>query len=254
MGIIIEGHIYTNGYICPNYKYIAYSICYMTQQEMASILTRYKDALQFAQGLPPRPIYKVKEVAKCVHERTVRRRVKKLTEIGLAKYNRGQFTIKREVIAQPLIILEKLIPSFAAFMQARRFGKYYRQSDIDFMMKNLPKKSMITLDYSAHKMTKFQSAHDLYVYVDDVEKTVQFLKENNFREGTKGSIIILPKIGSFENLTERVFLDCVAKGGRSMMDAIAIQLKHRDKITIKARFTIDMLLKVQEDLSLESVH
>jgi len=139
-------------------------------------------------------------------------------------------------------------------MQARRFGKYYRQSDIDFMMKNLPKKSMITLDYSAHKMTKFQSAQDLYVYVDDVEKTVQFLRKNNFREGTKGSIVILPKIGSFKNLTERVFLDCVAKGGRSMMDAIAIQLKHRDKITIKARFTTDMLLKVQEDLRLESVH
>lgn len=225
----------------------------MTQQEV-SILTRYKDAVQFAQELPPRPVYRVKDVAKHVHERTVRRRIKKLTEIGLAQYNRGKFTIKREVIAQPIIILEKLIPSFTALMQARRFGKSYRQSDINFMMKNLPKNSIITLDYSAHKMTKFQSAHDLYVYVDDVEKTAQFLKKNNFREGTKGNIVLLPKIGSFENPTERVFLDCVAKGGRSMMDAIAIQLKHRDKITIKARFTTEMLLKVQEDLPLESVH
>ena len=226
----------------------------MTLPQTASILTRYKDALLFAQELQPRPIYKVKDVAKNVHERTVRRRIKKLTEIGLAQYNRGQFTIKEEVIAQPISVLEKLVPSFTAFMQARRFGKTYGLSDNNFMIKNLPKNAIITLDYSAHKMTNFQSAQDLYLYVDDIEKTVQFLKNNNFREGTKGSIVILPKIGSFENLTERVFLDCIAKGGRSMMDAIAIQLKYKDEINIKARFTTDMLLKVQEDLPLESLH
>jgi len=226
----------------------------MTIHQTASILTRYKDALLFAQELQPRPIYKVKDVAKNVHERTVRRRIKKLTEIGLAQYNRGQFTIKEEVIAQPISVLEKLVPSFTAFMQARRFGKTYGLSDNNFMIKNLPKNAIITLDYSAHKMTNFQSAQDLYLYVDDIEETVQFLKNNNFREGTKGSIVILPKIGSFENLTERVFLDCIAKGGRSMMDAIAIQLKYKDEINIKARFTTDMLLKVQEDLPLESLH
>jgi len=225
----------------------------MIQQEV-STLTRYKDAVQFAQELLPRPVYKVKDVGGYVHERTVRRRIKKLAEIGLAQYNRGKFTIKREVVAQPIIVLEKLIPSLIALTQARRFGKSYRQYDVNFMMKNLPKNSTITLDYSAHKMTKFQSAHDLYIYVDDVEKTAQFLKQNNFREGTKGNIVLLPKIGSFENPTERVFLDCVAKGGRSMMDAIAIQLKYSDQITVKARFTTEMLLKVQEDLPLESVY
>lgn len=226
----------------------------MIIHQTASILTRYKDALLFAQELQPRPIYKVKDVAKNVHERTVRRRIKKLTEIGLAQYNRGQFTIKEEVIAQPISVLEKLVPSFTAFMQARRFGKTYGLSDNNFMIKNLPKNAIITLDYSAHKMTNFQSVQNLYLYVDDIEETVQFLKNNNFREGTKGSVVILPKIGSFENLTERVFLDCVAKGGRSMMDAIAIQLKYKDEINIKARFTTDMLLKVQEDLPLESLH
>ena len=148
----------------------------MMQQER-SILTRYKDAVQFAQELPPRPVYSVKDVAKHLHERTIRRRIKKLTEIGLAQYNRGKFTIKREVVAQPIIVLEQLIPSFIALTQARRFGKSYRQSDINFMMKNLPENSTITLDYSAHKMTKFQSAHDLYVYVDDIEKTAHFLKK-----------------------------------------------------------------------------
>lgn len=226
----------------------------MTQPQTASVLMRYKDAFQFAQELPPSPVYNVKDVAKYVHERTVRRRIKKLTEIGLAQYHRGQFTVKKEVVAQPISVLEKLFPSFTAFMKARRFGKSYRISDINFMIKNLPKNATITLDYSAHEMTGFQSAQDLYVYVDDVEETAQFLKNNDFREGTKGSIVILPKIGSFENLTERIFLDCIAKGGRSTMDAIAIQLKHADQITIKARFTTEMLLKVQEDLPLESLH
>lgn len=225
----------------------------MIQQETMSI-SAYKDALQFAQELPSRPIYRVKDVVKEVHERTIRRKIKKLTEIGLAQYNRGQFSIKKEVVSQPINVLEKLMPSLTALVQARKFGKSYRQSDINFMMKNLPKNSIITLDYSAYKMTKFQSAQDLYVYVDDIEKTTQFLKINNFREGKKGSIIILPKIGSFENTKERIFLDCVAKGGRSMMDAIAIQLKYQDKISTKARFTIEMLLKVQDDLQIEPLH
>ena len=225
----------------------------MIQQETMSI-SAYKNALQFAQELPPSPIYRVKDVAKNVHERTVRRRLKKLIEIGLAQYSRGQFSIKKEVVSQPINVLEKLIPSFTALVQARKFGKSYRQSDINFMMKNLPKNSIITLDYSAYNMTKFQSAHDLYVYVDDVEKITQFLKTNNFREGMKGSIIILPKTGSFENIIERVFLDCVAKGGRSMMDAIAIQLKYSDEVSTKARFTTEMLLKVQEDLPIKSLH
>jgi hypothetical protein len=226
----------------------------MTQPQTTSTLMRYKDAFQFAQELPPSSVYNVKDVAKYVHERTVRRRIKKLTEIGLAQYNRGQFTVKKEVVAQPISVLEKLVPSFTAFMKARRFGKSYRVSDINFMIKNLPKNATITLDYSAHEMTGFQSVQDLYVYVDDIEETAQFLKNNNFREGTKGSVVILPKIGSFENLTERIFLDCIAKGGRNTMDAIAIQLKHADKITINARFTTEMILKVQEDLPLESLH
>ncbi len=225
----------------------------MTRQEI-SVLNPYKDAIQFAQGLSPRPVYNVKDVSKHVHERTVRRKIKKLTEIGLAQYNRGLFTIKREVIAQPVIVLEKLIPSFIALMKSRRFGKSYRPSDINFMIKNLPKNSTITLDYSAYKMTQFQSVHDLYVYVDDIEKISQFLKKNNFREGTKGNIVLLPKTGSFENIIERIFLDCIAKGGRSTMDAIAIQLKHSDKITIDARFTTEMILKVREDLPLEPLH
>ena len=37
-----------------------------------------------------------------------------------------------------------------------------------------------------------------------------------------------------------------------MMDAIAIQIKYKEKIKTPARFTTEMILKVQEDLPLES--
>ncbi len=217
------------------------------QQEI-SLLTPYKDAIQFAQELLSLPVYNVQDITKNIHERTIRRRIKKLEELGLAKYSRGKFTIKR-VVSQPIFVLEQLIPSFTAFVRARRFGKFYRQTDINFMLKNLPQNSIITLDYSAFELTQFQLAREFFVYVDDVEKTAKFLKKNNFREGTRGNVVLLPKTGSFTNKIERIFLDCIAKGGRSTMDAIAIQLKYKNKITIPARFTTEMILKVQEDLS-----
>ena len=218
--------------------------------ETMSILP-YQDALQFAQGLLPRPAYRIKDVAKKTHQRTVYRKIKKLSEIGLAQCHRGQFSIKSEVVSQPICVLEKLVPSLVALVQARRFGRSYGSSDINFMVRNLPKNAIMTLDYPAHQMTKFQSVRELYAYVDDAEKTALFLKTNNFREGKKGNVVILPKTGTFENITERVFLDCVAKGGRSTMDAIAIQLRHAGEISTGARFTIETLLKVQEDLPAE---
>ena len=213
----------------------------------------YQDALQFAQRLPPMPVYSVKDVAEKIHERTVRRKIKKLEEMGLARYGRGRFSIKREVVSQPIRVLERLTPSLAALARARRFGRSYGQSDINFMVKNLPENAIPTLDYAAHKMTKYQSVRELYAYVDDAEETARFLKTNGFREGKKGNVVILPKTGMLENTAERVFLDCIAKGGRSTMDAVAIQLRYPAEISTEARFTIETLLKVQEDLPVEPI-
>jgi hypothetical protein len=55
-------------------------------------------------------------------------------------------------------------------------------------------------------------------------------------------------IGDFSNEIERVYLDCIAKGGRSIQDAIAIQLLHGDQLTSKGIFPAEYVLKVQEDL------
>jgi hypothetical protein len=58
----------------------------------------------------------------------------------------------------------------------------------------------------------------------------------------------LPSIGDFSNEIERVYLDCIVKGGRNMQDAIAIELLCGDHLTIKANFTVGAITKVQQDL------
>ena len=219
-------------------------------QECTSILENAKDAIRFAQELPPSPIYNVKNLEKTVSvsAKTIKRRLHHLEELGLANYNRGKFTIKSEVISQPYIVLQKIIPSLMSLKKARRFGRYYKTTDVNFMKKHLPKGSIITLDHKAYELTKFQTPLDLYIYVDNVEKVSNLLKSHKFREGKRGNVVLLPKIGSFEDPIERVFLDCVANGGRSFLNAAAIMLIHKDKIKTRVRFAGDTILKVQEDL------
>ena len=228
----------------------------MNMRESTSILEKAKDAIRFAQELPPSPIYSIKNLENVVSvsARTVKRRLVHLEELGLADYNRGKFTIKREVISQPYIVLQNICPSLMALKKARRFGRYYKSTDVNFMKKHLPKGSIVTLDHKAHELTKFQTPLNFHVYVDDVEKVSAFLKIHRFREGERGNVVLLPKIGSFENPTERVFLDCVANGGRSFLDAAAIMLTHKDKIKTRVMFAGDTILKVQGDLPNEAAH
>ncbi len=222
----------------------------MNMQECTSIHEKARDAIGFAQELPPSPIYDLKNLGNTVSvsSKTIKRRLARLEELGLAYYNRGKFTIKREVVSQPYIVLQNIIPSLMSLKKARRFGRHYKSTDINFMRKHLPKGSIITLDHKAHELTKFQTPLSLYVYVDDVESMSGLLKSHGFREGKRGNVVLLPKIGSFENPIERVFLDCVANGGRSFLDAAAIMLTHKDRIKTKVRFTGETILKVQENL------
>ena len=60
--------------------------------------------------------------------------------------------------------------------------------------------------------------------------------------------MVLPRIGNFENEIERVYLDCIAKGGRSIQDAIAIELLYANHLTSRGNFPVEYVLKVQEDL------
>jgi hypothetical protein len=151
-----------------------------------------------------------------------------------------------------MYILEKLVPSLIALKNAKRFGRKYHISDINFVKNNLPDGSFITLDYRAWDVTKFQTPLDLYVYVTDIEKTAKFLKDNDFNEGTKGHVVLLQKQPNIKNDIEQVYLDCIAKGGRSILDAIAIELKYGEQFDIKGRFDIQDILKVQDDMQTTS--
>lgn len=224
-------------------------------EDATVLLEKAAPALLFAQELPPRPVYDLNNL-KTIDEstKTAHRRIKSLLPLGLATYNRGKFSIKKEVVSQPVNVLKKLIPSLMSLKQARRFGRSYNNADINFVLNGMPESAIVTLDYQAWNMTEFQFPRDLFVYVDDIEKGSNFLKENNFSEGEKGHVVLLPKMGSFENKVERVFLDCLANGGRSVLDAVAIQLLYGDSIDVKARFPIEMVIKVQDDLPSEKLN
>ena len=206
--------------------------------------------IQFAEGLPPRPVHNLKNLEGHFNKstKTAKRRIKSLVELGLAKYHRGNFEIKREVVAQPLNIFKKIFPSLLALQKARRLGRSYNISDTNFVLNYLQDSSIVTLDHRAWDLTNYQYPNDLFIYVDDLEETVALLKKEGFSEGNKGHVVLLPKIGSFENEIERVYFDCIAKGGRSVLDAIAIELKYGDQLSFKRRFNMEDILKVQDDM------
>ena len=202
----------------------------------------------FASKLPPRISYSIKDAVSVVGSvPTAYRRLKAMRQLGLATLYRGQFQINRAA-RQPLHILEKLIPSLISLKNEKRFGRKYHISDVTFLKKHLPKGAFITLDYRAWELTAYQYPKDLYVYVDDIEKTSTFLKTNGFSEGTKGHVALLQKQADSRDSIEQVYLDCIAKGGRSILDAIAIELKYGNQLGVRGRFNMEDILKVQDDM------
>jgi len=213
------------------------------------LLSIAEPGLRFASKLVPSISYSIRDDAVPIAGSipTAYRRLNVLEQLGLARVHRGQFQINRAA-RQPTHVLEKLIPSLLALKSAKRFGRKYHTSDVNFIKNNLPEGSFITLDYRAWDLTNYQYPMDLYVYVDDIEKTSLFFKTKEFSKGTRGHIVLLQKQPDSRNNIEQVYLDCIAKGGRSILDAIAIELKHDDQLSVKGRFNIEDVLKVQDDM------
>jgi hypothetical protein len=206
------------------------------------------DAFLFAQRLDSKPVYTIKDAISIAGSaRTAYRRLNDLKALGLAKYKRGSFILKSNVVSQPTNVIEKLLPSLIALSRARRFGRNYNDSDIRFAMNNVLDK-FVTLDYKTYELTRFQTPLDLCIYVRDVDKVADFLKKKGFKEGKNGHVILLPKVGAFSNAIERVYLDCIANGERSTMDAIAIELLYEDRLSTRGLFPVQQVKKVQEDL------
>ena len=223
-------------------------------QESIQDVTR---AISFAQEFTDRPVYSIKNDAIPLAGSifTAYRRLHLLESLNLAKLGRNQFAIKSDVVSQPLSVLKKLLPSLISLKSAKRFGKYYTESDINFAKKNISGQVLTTLDYAAWELTEYQTPFDFYVYVNDLDKATHFLKEESrFNEGSNGRVVLLPLIGNFENKMERIYLDCIANGGRSLLDAIAIELQHGDQLITKAHFLIEYVKKVQEESNLPPIY
>jgi hypothetical protein len=211
-------------------------------------MTKQELALSFAQKFDTKSVYTTKEAISLVHSKDrVYRHLKILKSLGIVQVARGYFTMNTTLISQPLHLIEKILPSLESLKRARTFGRYYGESDIEFVRDNLRPK-LITLDYKSWELTNFQHPSDFYIYVENVEQTVNYLKENKFHEGEKGRVRILPIIGDFSNEIQRVYFDCLAKGGRSIQDAVAIELLYSNRLVFKANFPTELIQKVQDDL------
>jgi hypothetical protein len=206
-------------------------------------------AIQFAQRLDTKLVYGIKAdaIRTAGSRATAYRYLNTLTSLGLAKTRHGNFQINTSIFSQPTYMIEKLLPSAKSLLEGRRFGRYYNNNDVNFARSKL-KYEFITLDYKAWELTKYQHPSHFYAYVNDIDNVSSYLKNNGFREGMRGHVILLPMIGNFTNEIERVYLDCIAIGGRGLMDAIAIELLYKKHLRVKGKFDIELIQKVQGDL------
>ncbi len=208
-----------------------------------------KPELTIAQTIGVRPVYHIDELSKITESRSRAYRIlSKLREAGFAEQVReGYFTL-RSSLFQPFNLWSDLLPSLQALKQARFFGLSYNENDVRLARQIL--KGIVTLDYRAYEITKLQSPHLFFIYVDKADQAANMLKECKFSEGTKGRVVIIPRIGEFRNEIQRVYLDCIAYGGRSLLDAIAIEILHDEELdrNIRGSFRAEDVLKVREEL------
>lgn len=202
------------------------------------------------QVLGERPIFSLEDLLKVTGSRaTAYRILAKLRDAGFATYAGRGYFICRSSLFQPYSLWEHLAPSLTALKQARRFGRSYNENDAKVARRLL--KGTVTLDYRAYELTGLQDPHTLFLYVDDIDSAASKLRGHSFWEGTHGRVALLPLLAPLQNEFQRVYLDCIAYGGRGVLDAIAIEILHGDKLDPKVRglFRSEDVLKVRDELS-----
>jgi hypothetical protein len=205
-------------------------------------------SLTIAQTLPPKPVIHISELYGRARSRaTAYRIMSSLERIGFVERKGGGYFALRDSLFQPFHVWPHLVPSLQALSQARYFGKTYKKGDVKVASEIL--EGMVTLDYRAYELTRLQAPGRLFVYVDDLDLAAKRLLDAGFSEGKRGKVVILPALGEFGNEIERVYLDCLAFGGRSSLDAIAIELKHGHKLVNRGAFPVHLVAKVTGDLS-----
>jgi hypothetical protein len=212
---------------------------------------KIEPSLAVVQSLGDSPAYRVSELYHLAGSRaTAYRLLDELVELGFAeRQNRGYFSLRSSVF-QPYRLWPHLVPSLQSFKNARRFGRAYDESDVNYAKKTLH--GFLSLDYRAYELTGVQIPYQYFLYVDNVEEAALLLRKKGFSEGKAGRISIAPKTGQFKDEIQRVYLDCLAAGGRSILDAIAIDLRYGDQLWARGEFPVDQVTKVEEDLQVES--
>jgi hypothetical protein len=212
-----------------------------------------KPELAIAQTIGEKPVYHMDELSKITESRSTAYRIlSKLREAGFAEQVRDGYFTLRSSLFQPFNLWSNLLPSLQALKQARFFGLSYNENDVRLAGQIL--KGIVTLDYRAYEITKLQSPHLFFIYVENPDQAASMLKECKFSEGTKGRVVIMPRTGEFRSEIQRVYLDCIAYGGRSLLDAIAIEILHNEDLdpNIRGTFKTEDVLKVREELDAQS--
>lgn len=208
-----------------------------------------KPELAVTQALGEKPAYHINDLRRVTESRaTAYRILRELREVGFAEQvKEGYFTI-RSSLFQPFYLWPYLLPSLAALKRARYFGRSYNENDIRLARKIL--QGVVTLDYRAYELTGLQKPHMLFVYVEDVDRAAATLRDRKFSEGARGRVAIMPQVRSRQNELQRLYLDCIAYGGRSTLDAIAIEITHGEELdpNIRGTFRSEDVLKVKEEL------
>lgn len=213
-------------------------------------ICEYEDAIAFARLLPRRMIHRLRDMPSVagVSVATARRRVDELAKVGLAKRRNGWFEVRNDAVFHPIEVLKAMRPSLLARMRARCFARRRNSSDLTFARRHLPPGSFVTLDYPLARLTGYQTAWDYHVCVDDPDAFASLLEENGFREDDLGRVIVMPKIGQFDNEKVRLLLDCLADGGRGYCDGIALLMLRINPSPACAEFSTNEINDVLRNL------
>lgn len=221
------------------------------------IMESNRSALQvFARiqnSLPLKSVYTINELAVDLgrSKKTAYRHLQALKRLGFVVSSHDGAFMLRDSTFLPISVIPKILPSLLAISQGRRFRLRNGRPGIERARTLLAElRGFPTLDHAAYELTKYQTPMTFYFYPDSMEQAINLLRENGYVESTRGSVVLLPKIGDFSNRIQRIFYDSLAVGGRGIIDAIAISRKfpNETRSTDYLHSLLGLTLKVEQDL------
>jgi hypothetical protein len=206
--------------------------------------------LAAVQVLGERPAFSLNDLMGATGSRaSAYRALAKLRQVGFAELVRPGYFIIRSGFFQPYPLWEHLLPSLRALKQARYFGRSYNKNDVEVARRILG--GTITLDYRAFELTGLQEPYSLFVYVDDLDSAASALRRKGFWEGRRGRVALLPRAETPRNGIQGLYFDCLAYGGRSTLDAIAIECIYGEELDPRSRglFRVEDVIRVRDGLT-----